>query len=62
MGGGVDTVMSVCDGAGRGGIPGWSIYGWTNRRTSTWLPRTLTWTAGWGWAVGPLRAAPSERR
>jgi hypothetical protein len=62
MGGEVDTVTSVCDGAARGGIPDWRFYGWTDRRTSTWLSRTLTWTAGWGQAVGPLRAAPSESR
>ena len=48
MGGEVDTVTSVCDGAARGGIPDWRIYAWTDRRTSTWLSRTLTWTAGWG--------------
>jgi hypothetical protein len=38
------------------------IYRLTSRRTSTLLSRTLTSTAGWGWAVGPLRARPSERR
>ena len=48
--------------AGPAGAAARVSYRSADRRTSTLPSRTLTCTVGWGWAVGPLRAAPSERR